>query len=70
MEGMLSRRETYQTMTSLRALAWKRTAGWFELANSTATARGVPEEESNTIFVTRERVTTLRLGLARTSGVR
>lgn len=57
-------------MTSLRALARKREARWDELANSTATARGVPEEESKMILVTRARVTTLRLGLARTSGVR
>ena len=61
---------TYQTMTSLRALARTRGACCFSLPNSTATARGVPEEESNTIFVTRARVTTLRFGLARTSGVR
>lgn len=63
-------RESYQTMTSLRAVARKRGADWLELANSTAAARGVPEEESKIILVTRARVTTLRLGLARTSGVR
>ena len=66
----LDMRGTYQTMTSLRALTRKRGACRASLAKSTATARGVPEEESKMILVTRARVTTLRLGLARTSGVR
>ena len=56
--AFLDRGGTYRTMTSLRALERKRGACCSSLANSTAMAHGVSEEESKTILVTWARVAT------------